>query len=47
MLGFKSPDLLLKRLANRLGRVTDEMPNLKGYVQRIEARPAFQTAINA
>ncbi len=33
-------------MANRLGCVTDDMSNLKGYVQRIEARPAFQTAIN-
>ena len=32
-------------MSNRLGRVSNEMPNLKGYVQRIEARPAFQTAI--
>ena len=32
-------------MANRLGCVTDEMTNLKAYVGRIEARPAFQTAI--
>ena len=33
-------------MANRLGQVPDELANLKGYVKRIEARPAFQTAIN-
>ena len=27
-----------------LGCVTDEMPNLKAYVERIKARPAFQKA---
>ena len=32
-------------MANRLGVVTDEMKNIKAYVARIEARPAFQTAI--
>ena len=32
-------------MANRLGCVGDEMANLKGYVERIAARPAFQTAI--
>ena len=25
--------------------ITEEMPNLKGYVERIEARPAFKKAI--
>jgi glutathione S-transferase len=33
-------------MANRLGCVSDEMSNLKAYVERIAARPAFQTAIN-
>jgi glutathione S-transferase len=33
-------------MANRLGQVPEEMVNLKGYVKRIEQRPAFQTAIN-
>ena len=32
------------KLSN-LGCVTDDMPNLKGYVERIEARPAFKKAI--
>ena len=32
------------KLSN-LGCVTDEMPNLKSYVERIEARPAFKKAI--
>ena len=32
------------KLSN-LGCVTEEMPNLKGYVERIEARPAFKKAI--
>ena len=45
---FSAADIMLGHaifMSNRLGRVTDEMPNLRGYVQRIEARPAFQTAI--
>ena len=33
-------------MANRLGQVSDDLSNLKGYIGRIEARPAFQTAIN-
>jgi len=32
-------------MSNRLGQVSDELKNLKGYVQRIEARPAFQKAV--
>ena len=46
--GFSAADIMLGHsifMASRLGRVSDEMPNLKGYVKRIEARPAFQTAI--
>ena len=27
------------------GEWLDEMPNIKGYVARVAARPAFQTAI--
>ncbi len=45
---FSAADIMLGHaifMSNRLGRVTDEMPNLRGYVQRIEARPAFKTAI--
>lgn len=34
-------------MSNRLGCVTDEMSNLKGYVARIAARPAFDKAINS
>jgi glutathione S-transferase len=33
-------------MANRLGQVSDELANLKGYVKRIADRPAFQTAMN-
>ena len=29
-----------------MGCVTDEMPNVKAYVERINARPAFQKAIS-
>ena len=46
---FSAADVMLGHaifMANRLGCATDDMSNLKGYVQRIEARPAFQTAIN-
>ena len=32
-------------MANRMGCVTDEMTHLKGYVERIIARPAFHIAI--
>ena len=32
-------------MSNRLGCVSDEMGNLKGYVERISERPAFKTAI--
>jgi glutathione S-transferase len=46
---FSAADVMLGHalfMANRLGQVPDEMVNLKGYVKRIEQRPAFQTAIN-
>jgi glutathione S-transferase len=33
-------------MANRLGCVSEEMQNIKDYVARINARPAFQKAIN-
>jgi glutathione S-transferase len=45
---FSAADVMLGHaifMANRLGCVTDEMTNLKSYVQRIAARPAFQTAL--
>ena len=47
---FSAADIMLGHslfMANRLGQVSDEMPNLKAYVKRIEERPAFQKAINA
>lgn len=46
---FSGADIMLGHacfMSNRLGCVSDEMTNLKGYVGRIDARPAFQTAIN-
>jgi glutathione S-transferase len=46
---FSAADIMLGHalfMANRLGQVPEELANLKGYVKRIEARPAFQTAIN-
>lgn len=46
---FSGADIMLGHacfMANRLGCVSDEMPNLKGYVARIAARPAFDKAIN-
>ena len=46
---FSAADVMLGHaifMANRLGQVSEEMPNLKAYAARIEARPAFKTAIN-
>ncbi|NKB97160.1 MAG: glutathione S-transferase family protein [Pseudomonadales bacterium] len=45
---FSGADIMLGHacfMSNRLGCVSDDMPSLKGYVERISARPAFQTAI--
>lgn len=45
---FSAADLMLGHacfMANRSGCVTDDMPNLKAYIARIEGRPAFQKAI--
>ena len=45
---FSGADLMLGHscfMANRLGCVNDEMQNIKDYVERINARPAFQKAI--
>ena len=45
---FSAADVLLGHacfMSNRLGCVSDEMANLKGYVERISERPAFKTAI--
>ena len=47
---FSGADIMLGHacfMSNRLGCVSDEMANLKGYVERIAARPAFDKAINA
>ena len=46
---FSAADIMLGHsvfMANRLGGVSDEMGNVKAYVGRIEARPAFDKAIN-
>ena len=45
---FSGADIMLGHacyMANRIGSVSDDMPHLKGYVARLSARPAFQTAI--
>jgi len=45
---FSGADIMLGHAAfmsNRLGCVTDDMPHLKAYVQRITERPAFDKAI--
>ena len=45
---FSGADIMLGHacfMSNRIGSVTDDMTNLKAYVARISARPAFQTAI--
>lgn len=45
---FSGADIMLGHAAfmsNRLGCFPDEMPNLKGYVQRISEPPAFAKAI--
>ncbi len=46
--GFSAADVMLGHacfMSNRLGCVSDERTNLKGYVARIEERPAFQKAM--
>ena len=46
---FSAADVMLGHslfMANRLGQVSDDMGNLKAYVERIKARPAFDKAIN-
>ena len=45
---FSGADIMLGHacfMSNRVGCVSDEMTNLKAYVERIAARPHFQTAI--
>ena len=46
---FSAADIMLGHavfMANRLGCVPEEMANIKAYVERIAARPAFDKAIN-
>ena len=46
---FSAADIMLGHslfMANRLGQVSDELKNLKAYVERIAARPGFEKAIN-
>lgn len=46
---FSAADIMLGHacfMSNRVGIVSDEMPNLKAYIKRIEQRPAFQKAIS-
>ena len=47
---FSAADCMLGHsciMASRLGLVTDEMPNLKAYVDRLLARPACAEAFAA
>lgn len=47
---FSGADIMLGHacfMSQRSGCVTDEMTDLKAYIERIAARPAFQLAINA
>ena len=47
---FSAADIMLGHacfMSNRLGGVTEDMTELKGYVERVSNRAAFQTAINA
>ena len=47
---FSAADIMLGHscfMSNRIGCVSDDMVNLKAYVERIAARPAFDKAINA
>lgn len=44
---FSAADTMLGHsimMAERMGIVTDEHPNLKAYIQRLKARPALQKA---
>ena len=45
---FSAADIMLGHacfMSNRMGCITDEMVNLKDYVNRISERPCFKTAI--
>ena len=47
---FSAADVMLGHscfMASRFGSVSDDMQNLKAYVDRIAARPAFDKAINS
>ena len=46
---FSAADVMLGHacfMSDRSGCVTDEMTNLKGYIDRVAARPAFEKAIS-
>ncbi|MEQ9519938.1 MAG: glutathione S-transferase family protein [Parvibaculum sp.] len=46
---FSAVDTMLGHalvMSGRLGCVTDEMPNIKAYIERVSARPAFQKAFS-
>lgn len=46
---FSAADIMLGHacfMSRRLGCVSDDMTNLLAYIERVEARPAFNTAIN-
>ncbi len=47
---FSGADIMLGHasyMSNLLGSVTEEMANLKGYISRVEQRPAFQKAMSS
>ena len=47
---FSAVDIMLGHsvcMSNRIGCVSDELTNIKGYVERIYQRPAFQKANSA
>jgi len=46
---FSAADVMLGHacfMANRNGCVTDNMTNIKAYIDKIESRPSFNKAIN-
>ena len=47
---FSAADVMLGHslfMSNRFGEVSDEMSNIKAYLGRVEARPAFQKAMSS
>jgi glutathione S-transferase len=47
---FSAADIMLGHscfMANRFGSVSEDMKQLKAYIGRIDARPAFQKAMNS